>query len=266
MNLESSAPGFLKAEEFAELPAESMAFVFAYTFVDLGRAYSQIAGLMNSIVLGQSREKNLRIQVDKKGFKPEEVFIEFDGDMDFRLEANQSRLGVQFLKPVRVPEAIDITKQFVDKTLELFQKLEVLPVENAEAIVLDIRHNFRMADPYRKNKHVVNERLVPGLVAKDGLFSDLVTSFDDLGRVDLKFMCELEGRDQYISIECPGNDDYSTVWPTYNCRTGDEFPLAVSDLRASVAQFIDRSYKSFGPVRSFLERLLAGERVHITQE
>lgn len=252
------------AESVPELPARRLVFAMVYSFADISKVYAEIPPIMNKAVLDLCQKNKLRIRVDKKDIKPESCSMEFEGDLDFRLDVGQQAMGAQFSAPKSVPTAVKLLKEYARATLELLSERGLLPPQNVEAVSLEIAHKFRITDPQRKNRHIVNEKLIRGLGDAGSVFGDLVSSLDGLGRVDLKFSSRTGGGHwAFISVECPGNQDYGTIWPSYNCRTGeDAFPADVQELGSYMCQFVDEAYNGFvGGYAKFLERLLSGEQI-----
>ena len=266
MNNASNDKKVISAANLAAVPPLRLVFAVSSSFVDLSKTYATLPSVINLIVANRYKQDGIRLRVEKKEIKPDMVAMQFEGDLDFRLEITETGLGAQFIAPKTAGFAIQLLKDLAQGTLGFLQEQNALPIQNVETLIMDIGHKYLLQDPTRKNKHLCNDRLIPGLASGQGIFCSLVPSADTLGRVDVSVAGLLRpGRRFFAKVECPGNDDYSTVWPSFRYQIEDDtFPGEVTDLAEFALTFIGEAYDVFsGPYAQFLEKLLAGEAVKL---
>lgn len=258
-------------EQLLYAKPSSIVFGVALGFLNLEDSHSRISGEINKLVLAHSKESGLRIRMDRESSEVSatNVRVRFRGDLDFQCELRSNIFGIQFGDAAVIPAAFDLTCGFVNTMAALHEDSFFLP--NIDTISLSAQHVFKICGSNRKNWDIMRDKLIPSLTDNSGVFGPFTEKCESAGRTDLKTTFKLPGaRNLFLSIECPGNDDYSTVWVQFDCRTDEGFQNEIEDSRDAaqyMADFVRDARSEFeGPYARFLQHLLGGETIDFDRE
>ena len=263
---EGKSTTYLTADRIPSHPAKLITFAMNFGYLSFAGAQGELSSKLTDFVFGHFRNGDREISKEKSELEEDAVALEFEGDLDFRFDVTRDLVAARFSRTPKTAEALIIAKGYFGVIFDLLG--DRLPAGDSNGLQFDVDHIFFLKDTNRSNRQLVSDKVVSGLGDRTSVFAPLLGSLDDLGRLDLKFLSEMLGSDMgmALSLEFPANDDYSTIWPKFQCMTGEKYPLGVKDLRAYVPSFFDAAYKAFcGPYAQFLERLLANEKLDLSR-
>jgi hypothetical protein len=202
------------------------------------------------------RETITILRAAKKGGIPE-ANVDDDGDLSFEYEHS----GFHFRLDVRPDIAAGQFKQLYDHALALqiikgfyTQLVQVLNLQDADVFTLDFKNVFDLVKSAPKNYAVLQHSLLPTMRE---VLNPLINERSQVARIDFKLGWHYDDRHAcYLTIECPGNEENTTVWTTLNVRTREDIVVIVD--QQHISDDIDKAYELYcGEYAQTVERLLS---------
>lgn len=222
---------------FEEMKIEALTAAMKYAPRD------DLASVRQELIDGVRREAIAVIRRAKKGGQIE-LEVDSDGDLvfkyehssfHFRLDVQQRIAGAQFKELYDHPLAMEIVKTFYGEVVR------VLGLRDADVFTVDFRNVFKLGADAPKNYAVFQAVLMPTM--REAL-RPLLLPETELGRLDFKLGWDRDARHTcYFSIECPGNEENTTVWTNLNLRTREDIVVSVD--QAQIGDDVDAAYRVY---------------------
>lgn len=247
-----------KFEILRGLKIESVATALKYvTRADFSERRQQLIDSVCREVLKVLRTSGKSGAIDSR--------IDDDGDISFRYEHSTFHFvlacrptlsGGQFRDLYDHALAFEILKTF------LRQVISALGLTHVDVFTVDFNNVFNIAPSGVKNHSIFQKELMPDIRRA---LSPLVREDACIGRVDFKIGWDYdERRTCYYSVECPANEENSTVWTSLNVRTRDDILVSIDD--SQLRSDLDFSYEVYtGPYEAVLRRLLGDTELDFTR-
>ena len=200
------------------------------------------------------------IAVLRRAAKPGslEVSVDDDGDLlfdykhssfAFRLDVRPAFAGTQFQDVYEHPLAMDVIKCFYT------QLVQVLGLRDVDVFSLDFKNVLNIQKGEPKNFALFQRSLMPALHEN---LSPLVAEGTEPARIDFKIGWDYDKRRTcYCTIECPANDENTTVWTALNLRTRDDIVASVN--QSEFLEDVDMAYHVYcSPYGETIRRMLVG--------
>ena len=188
-----------------------------------------------------------------------------DGDLAFSfehssfhfiLESRADLSGGTFKDLYEHKLASDILKCFYS------QIIRILAIQDIDVFSVDFSNVFNVTKQSPKNYSIFETKLMPSLRTA---VTPLHAEDAEIARVDFKIGWDYDDRRTcYFAVECPGNDENTTVWTSLNLRSRDDILVTVDQSR--VAADIDGGYEVYcGPYAGLLNKLLSDAELDFEQ-
>ena len=253
----------LTAARLTDLKASTASMALTCSYMDFPESLGRLAVSTTAKVIRLCREKGLEVQVKKSEVEQRKLGVEFRGDMDFRFDVRRDLLGMVFDGAKVTDELIHVAKGYLKHVIAALED-QVIP-ENVTGFAFGVQHLFFLVGQGRKNRHIVHEKLIQDLGSGSGVYSGLVSSVDEIGRVDLKFSFQ-DGDDRivYVTLQCPGNEGYTVVDATLAYQFDVDHTLEAVDLKGYFTGIVDSGYDFYRTkYAAFLENVLGAEELDL---
>ena len=192
------------------------------------------------------RKAGLEGVVDSEVDSDGDIIFKYDtSTFDFRLESRPNLSAAQFRQLNDHDLALTVLESFVPTIPK------ALEIDSVDKFSVNFSNVFHLASRDKPNYDIFRDRMLPQMQQK---LSPLMKEDVEIGRVDFKIGWKYDQHFHcYYSLECPGNEDNTTVWTTLHLQTrGDiEAKTELLDVR--------KCYQIYtGPYSDHLHALLSG--------
>lgn len=259
-------------EELLQVKPRRVVFITALGILDISETHKRVLMEINNLIAKWNKRDDLSIRVsrDETRATSERINVRVTGDMDFQFDANDRLFGVQFGDVSDIGLAFDLIKEYARLMTDLHR--DYCSTANIDTITVGIQHVFHLNKDHGENIDIVQEKLVTALSpsAQGGLFSDCLSASSKIGRVDTKVSFNFdEERILFVTVECPANENNSTIWPDFNFRTHEDFKTVLNpevDTVTYIEEFVEEARRAFfGPYAKFLIKLLGDAHVDLSR-
>ena len=248
----------------ASLPAFEKLKIEAFTMVMSYAPREDFAASRQELIDCVRRET---ITVLRSAGKPGTVDARVDDDGDivfkyehssfhFLLSVGSGLAGAQFKDLYDHRLAVELLKPFYA------QVVQTLNLQDVDVFTIDFKNIFDLARSAPKNYEVLQAAVMPTMA--DAL-APLFVRDSVPARLDFKVGWDYDDRHTcYFNVECPGNDENTTVWTTLNLRTRDDIMVSVD--QAQLADDIDQCYRVYcGPYAETVKKTLNGLELNLAK-
>ncbi len=134
------------------------------------------------------------------------------------------------------------------------QIIHVLGIQDIDVFSVDFTNVFNLTKQSPKNYTIFEAKLMPPLRTA---LTPLHAENAGIARVDFKIGWDYDDRwTCYFTVECPGNDDNTTVWTSLNLRSRDDILVTVD--QSQIEADIDCVYEVYrGAYADLVNKLLS---------
>ena len=206
---------------------------------------------VTTVLRAAAKPGRLEIEIDSDG----DLIFEYEhSSFHFRLDSRSGLTGGQFKNLYDHSLALDVLRGFYTQVIRIFGLRDV------DALTIDFKNVFNVNTSGSKNIGIFEEKLIPDL---RNALAPLVSVGATIERADLKVGWDYdERRTCYLTVECPANDENTTVWTTLNLRTREDILVSVD--KHEIDGDLDKAYDVYcGPYNGLVRRLLDGVEVDL---